>query len=162
MPSRVTSAVLAFASGWCRHRRLSPALVAAGGLSLIAVAAFSGDHNCNGCPTHGAAAKAAAVSATSAEVAPKPTETDAAAQCTATACAGCRREAEASGAAELPALTEAELIAASPVVAEVTQATVLSAAWPWVTPFGGVSLVAAHLMNRYSSCRCGRAAVHED
>lgn len=145
-------AMLAFVPGWRRHRRLSPAVMAVGGLSLIAVAAFAGEDTC--CPASGTPDEAGAVSAAFADVATKPTGTDSAVECTATACSGCSSKAQASETAEVPAAAQAPVTADSPVIAEATQAGALSTVWPWVTPLGGVLLVLAHLRNRYWSCRC--------
>lgn len=45
--------------------------------------------------------------------------------------------------------------AAEQTDAEIEAPTALAGFVPWFTPFGGLLLVSAHLMNRRFSCRCG-------
>ncbi len=127
-------AFLAFVPGWRCHRRISPAVVAVCGLSLISVAAFAGDDDC--CAPSAAPHQVVAVSNANGEMTPKSIEeTEPAAGCEATGCAGCSVQAPA-------------------VPTDAKQAGALSMAWPWLTPGGGLLLVAAHLFNRRLTCRC--------
>ncbi len=130
-------AVLAFVPGWCRHRRLGPLLVAVVGLSLISVAAFAGDQDC--CPSSSEAGRLEVAGVATGEKAPKQLNTKQTAGCHATGCAGC------SAPTRAPAQVDAK------------HASAMGSVWPWVTPLGGLLLVAAHLRNRYWSCRCGCA-----
>ena len=128
-------ALLAFVPGWRRHRKLTPALVAIGGLTLISVAAFVGEHDC--CPT--STTEVAAADAKSTASLLSPADTDNASSCAATGCTGCADASQAT------------------VNSNQNHAAAMAAVWPWVTPMGGVLLIVAHLRNRYWSCRCGCA-----
>ena len=160
-------AVLAFVPGWLRHRRLSPVLMAVGGVSAIAVAAFAGGDTC--CPVNGTAVQETdLVSAAPADsVANRAADTgsavtDAGLACTVSACSGCSSKVQATETAERAVaaapvaakVSPVEPAAVGPVTVDAAQRSVFRMAWPWVTPLGGGLLVVAHLRNRYWSCRC--------
>lgn len=153
-------ALLAFIPGWRLHGRHSPALIAVGRLSLIAIGAFAMDDSC--CPETNSAEEASPVAVTALALDPiKP------ATC-ASACSGCsskataqevassfNQEVERSEVSEGSQETEMSVAAIeeNTATAELSQVTLLSVAWPWLTPLGGVLLVVAHLRNRYWSCQ---------
>ncbi|MEM8734883.1 MAG: MerC domain-containing protein [Planctomycetota bacterium] len=124
-------ALLAFVPGWRVHRRWLPAGIAMAGLTMIGAAAFALEDTCACCTLP---QEAAVVESEQAPVA--------ATACTDEHCEHCAAKAKASEAAE----TEA---------AEAGQPQLLAGITPWVTPLGGLLLVAAHLVNRRFSCRCG-------
>ncbi len=132
-------AVLAFLSGWRRHRRWAPACIAVVGLSFIAVAAFAGPDNC--CPSVELESEVSAANAPANGSAPLLNRTKQAANCQTKGCAACSTNLKTS--------------------ASVTskRATGMSTLWPWVTPFGGLLLIVAHVFNRQLTCRCCRAGM---
>lgn len=123
-------ALSAFIPGWRRHGSLAPTLFGAVGVGLLSFAAFGLECEC--CPS--------SVAATSS---PEPVSS-----CSDPGCPSCQA-------------TEAEY---EPIVAEATTDEVAVAvasaplAWviPFVTPLGGVFLVAGHVSNHRQSCACCR------
>lgn len=155
-------AVLAFVPGWRRHRRVGPVLIATGGLSLIAGAAFAGHDEC--CPTSATiperqSSLAAPVELTpesAPELTPKLIASDHAGvkdapTCAATTCGGCSSSTQTPAPTTAPAPLEVEPTTNAQLT---TQASVQRSVWPWITPAGGLLLVVAHLFNRQLVCRC--------
>lgn len=121
-------AMAAFVPGWRRHRRWLPGGIAAAGLTLICSAAFGLAGDC--CASCTAANEVVANGAT---------------VCTDECCEHCAAEAATS-----TALEEKPQQIASFVPTEW-----LAPVAPWLTPLGGLILVAAHLVNRRFGCLCG-------
>lgn len=126
-------AVTAFIPGLRKHGRFPPVVMGSVGLAMISVAAFGfAGECCSSCPT-----------------AVNPDATKMTATCTEAGCSFC--------ASESPAASTIVASAASASPAGTLQS---SSPWggriaPWLTPLGGMVLVAAHLMNRRYGCLCG-------
>ena len=127
-------AIVAFVPGLRKHRNWLPVSVGAAGLFLITFAAFGLAGEC--CPscastTTNAGADSAAVEA-------------GCDQCDE--CSGCftSDSALANNKSATEAMSEAN-----------TDKGLLSTLAPWLTPFGGLLLVSAHLLNRRFGCLCG-------
>ncbi|MFN3190020.1 MAG: MerC domain-containing protein [Aureliella sp.] len=120
-------ALLAFVPGWRVHKKWLPAGIAMVGLTMIGAAAFALEDSCACCTL-----PQEAVAAGSEDV---PV---AAAACTDEHCEHCAAKAKAA--------EEAVVSSEAPQL--------LAGFTPWITPLGGLLLVAAHLVNRRFSCRC--------
>ncbi|MDB4640425.1 MerC domain-containing protein [Pirellulaceae bacterium] len=128
-------AIVAFVPGLIKHGNWVPVSIASFGLTLITVAAFGLSGDC--------------CSACSAEVATESSVvTDL--NCCEACCESCGTEAEA----ETP--TETETHTAGDTENAHSTISLLSILSPWITPVGGIFLVAAHLLNRRfgSNCAC--------
>lgn len=134
----IALALAAFVPGWQRHRRLWPVAIGGVGLALICGAAFglAGDC-CPSCPSEAALTGAAAA------VSPGCGE-------------GCCESASGhdSGAvSQVPAAQQSTPtwagLAPPPLTAFLTRMA------PWLTPLGGLFLVAAHLLNHRFGCLPG-------
>ena len=125
-------AIAAFIPGFRRHRRLLPICVGAIGLSLISTAAFALEGHC--CQSCAAVPSGIVPSGTTTESAPTV--------CTEACC-------------DAAALAAPPPFSTPPQTSEVATASTLGPFIPWITPLGGLLLVAAHLTNRQFSCRCG-------
>ena len=125
----------AFLPGFKRHRRWMPIGVAAIGLSLIATAAFGFEDTC--CPSCVAEVRDA--------TAGHPAETETLPVCTLECCesSSARVTPETEAAPETDKTTGTEATVAASLIGRAT---------PWLTPIGGLLLVAAHLTNRQLSC----------
>lgn len=130
----------AFFPGWKLHRRLAPIAIATVGLALIGAAAFGFAGEC---------CAACEVDAVASDT--ESTET----------CACC--EESCCAEEQDQATVDSNELAGTPVNEEVTavaQASLINTSFlvpyaPWITPIGGLILIAAHLMNRRYGCRCG-------
>ena len=123
-------AIVAFIPGLRRHGSWVPVSIGAAGLAAITFAAFGLAGDC--CPS---------CSSKSTE---EPSQ--AAVACTDPGCDQCGDVA-----------AESMDVAGNPEIARVQGSgkDLLSFIAPWITPFGGVLLVSAHLMNRRYGCLCG-------
>ena len=123
-------ALAAFVPGWRKHRRLTPAIIAVVGITVITSAAFGMTGDC--CAACDATTASAAV-----------TTTDPTVTCTDVCCELCSADAA----------EQDTLLAATPSTANLLAIP----AWlsPWVTPIGGLLLVCGHLLNRRYGCLCG-------
>lgn len=119
-------AVAAFIPGVLRHRNWTPIAIGGLGILIIGGAAFGLEGSC--CAGHAVPAAAAEVSV---------------AACADSCCAS----PPSAVASEPP--VEPLANAEHPQVA-----SLLGPFVPWVTPLGGMLLIAAHLMNRRDLCRC--------
>lgn len=122
-------AIAAFVPGWRKHRRLLPASVGMLGLSIVAATAFFGDDAC--CAT------------CESSVIAESTE-PAAHTCTELCCH------QENLDSPIAAASNATVIASSVSSASTQQAGFAF----WFTPLGGCLLVAGHLLNHRSTCRC--------
>lgn len=123
-------ALSAFLPGWKRHGSLAPALFGSIGVGLLSAAAFGLEGEC--CPSC-AAAKPSKVSLA---VSSEPFSA-----CTDAGCVHCADK-------EVPA---------QPVTVEAS-ASLVAWAIPFITPIGGVFLVAGHVCNHRQSSACCDAA----
>ena len=119
-------AISAFVPGWRHHRRLAPALLGLVGVVLLSSAAFVLEPCCAACESTDSTTSANA-QASAEEAACEECE----------ACDSCESSTIAAAATSGPSLT----------------------LWgynltPYVTPFGGLVLVAAHLLNHRFGCAC--------
>ena len=128
-------AIAAFVPGIRKHGNWMPVSIAAFGLVFITFAAFGLAGEC--CASCSSTAPTAEVSGSVA---------------TDTACAACENCDNCQSAATASEDNGATLAIASD---SVTDKGLLSTLAPWITPFGGVLLVSAHLMNRRYGCLCG-------
>ena len=128
-------AIAAFVPGIRKHGNWMPVSIAAFGLVFITFAAFGLAGEC--CASCSSTAPTAEVSGSVA------TETECA------ACENCDHCQSAATASEDNGATLA--IAGD----SLTDKDLLATLAPWITPFGGVLLVSAHLMNRRYGCLCG-------
>lgn len=125
----------AFFPGWKLHRRLVPIAIATVGLTMIGTAAFGfAGECCASCELNAAAAGT--------EI-----EDGAACECCENGC--CDADEESTPAQDLQS-TDAENAQATLI-----NTSSLTPFLPWITPIGGLILIAAHLMNRRYGCRCG-------
>ena len=127
-------AIAAFVPGIRKHGNWMPVSIAAFGLVFITFAAFGLAGEC--CASCSSAAPTAEVSGSTA---------------TDTACAACE-DCDHCHSLAAPEESGATLAIASD---SVTDKGLLSTLAPWITPFGGVLLVSAHLLNRRYGCLCG-------
>ena len=127
-------AIAAFVPGIRKHGNWMPVSIAAFGLVFITFAAFGLAGEC--CASCSSAAPTAEVSGSTATV---------------TACAACE-DCDHCHSLAAPEDNGATLAIASD---SVTDKGLLSTLAPWITPFGGVLLVSAHLLNRRYGCLCG-------
>ena len=121
-------AVVAFIPGLRRHRRWLPIGVAAFGLSIIGAAAFALEDAC-----------CAACEANTARASGKETAVACTDEC-------CEKTAQIEIRKETAKETSIDALEPPQGFASFV---------PWLTPFGGLLLVSAHLLNRRFSCRCG-------
>ena len=128
-------AIAAFVPGIRKHGNWMPVSIAAFGLVFITFAAFGLAGEC--CASCSSTAPTAEVSGSVA------TETE---------CAACENCDNCQSAATASEDNGATLAIASD---SVTDKGLLSTLAPWITPFGGVLLVSAHLLNRRYGCLCG-------
>ena len=128
-------AIAAFVPGIRKHGNWMPVSIAAFGLVFITFAAFGLAGEC--CASCSSTAPTAEVSGS------VTTETECA------ACENCDNCQSAATASEDNGATLAIAGDSS------TDKDLLSTLAPWITPFGGVLLVSAHLLNRRYGCLCG-------
>lgn len=137
----------AFFPGWKLHRRLVPIGIATVGLTLIGTAAFGfAGECCASCDLNAVASD---------------TETGETCACCEK---GCCAEGEETAVAEVVKSTDPETNNQTTVVA---QAALFDTSWltpfaAWITPVGGIILIAAHLLNRRYGCRCGCCPASSD
>lgn len=130
-------AVAAFVPGWRRHGRLFPGAVGMVGLTFIGGAAFGVPGEC----------------CASCEVeSPEVVAVDTA--CTEECCECCLTEAEEEPSEDNDPVGILSITSMAGIAPEAV-APVLSRIAPWLTPIGGLILVAAHLLNRRFGCLCG-------
>ena len=127
-------AIAAFVPGLRKHRNWIPVSVGAIGLAFITFAAFGLAGEC--CPS--CAETATMTSAAT------PTQS-------ASAETGCIECEECQSCSEV-ASTASVIDGKSQDDAD---ESLLSTLAPWITPFGGLMLVSAHLLNRRYGCLCG-------
>ena len=124
-------AIAAFVPGIRKHGNWIPVSIAAFGLAFITYAAFGLAGEC--CPSCNAA--------------PLASVSEDAADAACVECADCEQ-------CDSLAVTEVN----GTVIEDANSASsksLLSSLAPWITPFGGLLLVSAHLMNRRYGCLCG-------
>ena len=134
-------AIAAFVPGWRRHGRLAPIGIAGIGLSLIAVAAFALEGSC--CQ---ACAGATANTHTTSGEAEKE------------AC--CQFCVESKNTADSEATSLSPAHATNATSTDLAKPS-LAGFIPWVTPLGGMFLLAAHLSNRRCASQCCSGATQE-
>lgn len=118
----------AFAPGLRKHRRLIPVIVGSIGLALILVAAFGFDDKC--CvtlPSNAAAYGTNCVDTCCTHITKKTLP----------------RAGDRTDAADSPSNTESAMTSSG--------STIFAS---WLTPFGSLALIGAHLLNRHYSCHC--------
>lgn len=132
-------AMAAFVPGWRKHRRLLPGVIAVVGLTLICSAAFgpAGDC-CSSCSESKEVAVSTEAAFASQEV------------CTEACCEHCTSESSAETRD-----AEAESAEGAQQMASLLPVQWLARVAPWLTPVGGIILVAAHIINRRYGCLCG-------
>jgi len=129
-------AIVAFIPGIRKHGNWTPISIASVGLILITFAAFGLAGEC--C----ASCAAGSSNTANASLLASDGSDEGCAQCAqCTDCASCCEGNEAA----INAL----------VSANAADKTMLSTLAPWITPFGGLLLVSAHLLNRRHGCLCG-------
>lgn len=128
-------AIAAFVPGIRKHGNWMPVSIAAFGLVFITFAAFGLAGEC--CASCSSTAPTAEVSGSTA---------------TDTACAACEDCDHCQSAATASEDNGATLAIAGD---SSTDKDLLATLAPWITPFGGVLLVSAHLLNRRYGCLCG-------
>ncbi len=155
-------ALMAFVPGWRRHRRLQPMMIGGCGVVLITGAAFGVSGNCcelcndtalghtptRECTDSCCEPIAGNDNASVTQYSHVATEKLAAVECTE--CFDRNRNSSkslADSAAEPVRLSVVQVDSESPVFQ--------GWLWPWITPFGGMLLVSAHLLNRRWGCQCG-------
>lgn len=126
-------AIAAFVPGIRKHGNWTPVSVGAVGLVLITFAAFGLAGEC--CSSCRAASPVAEASQADPAVA---------------GCASCEHCAQCQSTGEAES---ADLVIDS--ISARKETDLLKTLAPWITPFGGVMLVCAHLMNKRCGCRCG-------
>lgn len=128
-------AIGAFVPGWRKHRSLAPAFVGTAGVTLLAGAAFVLEGEC--CPSCSPSGGVPVAELGCADE-----------RCPLCIAAG-STEVLAAGVllAEVPA-------ARAPAGGARSEENLMSWATPFITPFGGILLVAGHLVNHRKSCRC--------
>ncbi|MEM9367683.1 MAG: MerC domain-containing protein [Planctomycetota bacterium] len=147
-------AVAAFVPGWRRHGRLVPGIIGIVGLTCISGAAFALPGEC--CV---ACASASAEEVSGAALCP-----DDMCDCCATATTDEPVEgnrAESTDDVPAPPTQSVDDLA---VTESETMSPLLAGIAPWLTPVGGLILVAAHLLNRRFGCVrecCTQPAVDE-
>lgn len=130
-------AIVAFIPGIRKHRNWIPVSIGAVGLAFITFAAFGlAGECCSSC----SAASATPVGEFSDSIAAD------------TACAEC------DDCEHCQSLAVVETTAAGPSVGADSEKDLLARLAPWITPFGGLLLVSAHLLNRRYGCLCGCCA----
>ena len=137
----------AFVPGWKLHRRLAPIGIATVGLTLVGTAAFGFAGEC---------CTACELSSVAFDLESK-TDRE-----TPTTCACCENsscvegEGEGSTPVEVVTSTDVEINeqATAVVQASAFDTSLLAPYVPWITPIGGIILVAAHLLNRQYGGRC--------
>ncbi len=127
-------AIAAFVPGVRKHGNWIPVSIAACGLVIITFAAFGLAGECCAACSETPVVESSGVIAAEATCA------------TCSSCEHCQSLAVAEGQ-EVPA----EIASHS----EETDKGLLSVLAPWITPFGGLLLVSAHLLNRRYGCLCG-------
>lgn len=135
-------AIAAFLPGLRKHGNWLPVGVGSVGLIFITFAAFGLAGEC--CPSCAAAAN---TSVANADIDSNPSLCEA--ECEhCESCTSC----ESNGQVETASFETASLVndASAP-----EGEGLLSQLAPWITPFGGMLLVVAHLMNRRFGCLCG-------
>lgn len=124
-------ALAAFVPGWRKHRKWLPLGVAMVGLAFIGTAAFALEDTCACCTEQFVAGQSV-----TGEAHPLTS-------CSYDDCVFCQATAQTNRAT------------AEAKSAEQPEPQFMAGITPWVTPFGGILLVAAHIMNRRFSCLCG-------
>jgi len=127
-------AIVAFIPGIRKHGNWTPISVGAVGLVAITFAAFGLAGEC--CPSCSAASTP--VTELSESIA------------AGAACSDCEECDHCESGSVAEGGTEGEL-----AVGSATEKDLLAKLAPWITPFGGVLLVSAHLLNRRYGCLCG-------
>lgn len=126
-------AIAAFVPGIRKHGSWMPISVGAFGLVFITFAAFGLAGEC--CPS-------------CAETAATASTTGAQSESTETGCIECDECQSCTEVASSESAINGKL-------QDVQDNNLLSTLAPWITPFGGLMLVSAHLLNRRYGCACG-------
>ncbi|MCG8406956.1 MAG: MerC domain-containing protein [Phycisphaerales bacterium] len=129
-------AISSFVPGWRQHRRLIPGMTAFGGIVLITAAAYSGSTHC--CPTANAATTGSSAGSDN------PHTSACLVEGCNSACTGTQANDENSDDQR--------------VFGTHTGVPTVAGFGAWLTPFGGLLLIAAHLLNRFLICRCSCAS----
>lgn len=133
-------ALAAFIPGWRSHRRWLPAAFAVAGLSVISFGAFALEDSCACCSVNQTTLSSVAVEQVSAST------------CTDEHCEHCAKANQNAGSDHFEKSAET-IEAPEPLMAGIV---------PWVTPFGGLLLICAHVINRRfvccSSCHSAESA----
>ncbi|REJ68853.1 MAG: MerC domain-containing protein [Planctomycetota bacterium] len=139
-------ALVAFLPGWRKHRRLGPPLIATLGLSVIVGAAFGLTGSCCAPAADASGAGGGATSCCPSAA--------------AVAASGAAESTDSCCPADEGTTTAAISVAAFAVVPNPTAGLAAHASAPWyaayLTPLGGLLLIAGHLLNHHYSCRCIR------
>jgi len=141
-------ALTAFAPGLRKHGQWTPVIVGSVGLVMISIAAFgfSGEC-CSACESNTASVALANSAPAGKSVSTVPDDS-----CSDACCPDCTSDGSAilPDDASMGRLGGAAVPTRYPALA---QLRILVA--PWLTPLGGIVLVAAHLLNRRYGCLCG-------
>lgn len=129
-------AIVAFIPGIRKHGNWTPISIGAIGLVFITFAAFGLAGECCASCANADTANTTSLTIAEKEITEKDSGCDQCAECWV-----CSEGHEAAGT-----LSTAD---------SGTEKTLLSTLAPWITPFGGLLLVSAHLLNRRHGCLCG-------
>ena len=121
-------AISAFVPGWRRHRKLAPAILGLVGIGMLSSAAFVLEPCCAACESNESTTTAQASTGTP-------------------ACEEC----DACGTCESSTIATSTIAASAPGLSLSLWGYNLT---PFVTPFGGLVLVIAHLLNHRFGCAC--------
>ncbi|MGB7327825.1 MAG: MerC domain-containing protein [Rubripirellula sp.] len=141
-------ALTAFVPGLRKHGRLTPVIVGSVGLVMISIAAFGlAGECCAACESN--SAQVGLVNVGDSGVAGSALASEG---CTDTCCDLCASSTTAndSGGTSIPQATVSMLPTDTSLLGQW-----ISRVAPWLTPIGGIILVAAHLLNRRFGCLCG-------
>lgn len=132
-------AIAAFVPGFRKHRNWLPLSIGVVGLGLITFAAFGLAGECCASCSSGNGSHASLVADSANE-----SDSD---------CEHCEHCEDCQGQVAAGNADDQSAVAAT--VPNETESSLLSTLAPWLTPFGGVLLVSAHLINRRLGCLCG-------
>lgn len=140
-------ALIAFVPGLRKHRRLTPVIIGSVGLVMISIAAFGFAGEC--CP---ACESDPAVGLATSDLSGNVVSSANSEGCTDDCCALCASDRSAT---DLEGDSVARLASAAVPARSSALSQMGNRIAPWLTPFGGIVLVAAHLLNRRYGCLCG-------
>ncbi len=147
-------ALTAFVPGLRKHGRLTPVIIGSVGLVMISIAAFGfAGECCAACESNAAQAGLSSVAGGGSVGVSESAEV-----CTDACCALCDEGATADDTTAGEAMLGDSTGPASASLFSAGTSRLgewLARVAPWLTPVGGIILVAAHLLNRRYGCLCG-------